>query len=199
MLSTPPCRRARSSALVEAGSTGIGGDRFAPLNGANVQADAACQLWLRMERRWRATPEWYERHGLIDDRALHSPHAVTIPGAGRGTVTAHQRPRLPYASWGAGARDRLGGRWIRRSSAAWRNTLAGKVKGPPPPRSDGKTRTFSARRRSAERGGGGGSSVQYASPSLPQETLEAIGREGARRLLSRADRRGHGRFPFQER
>src|SRR5580704_7131274 len=64
--------------VVEAGSTGIGGDCFVQLS----RGGSADVIAYNGSGRTpiAATPEWYERHGVTTiDR--HSPHAVTIPGA----------------------------------------------------------------------------------------------------------------------
>src|SRR5262249_42146046 len=64
--------------VVEAGSTGIGGDCFVQLSrggSTDVVAYNGCG-----RAPMAATPEWYERHDIRTiDR--HSPHAVTAPGA----------------------------------------------------------------------------------------------------------------------
>ena len=64
--------------VVEAGSTGIGGDCFALLSRRGSADVIAYNGSGRTPMA--ATPEWYERHGLTTIER-HSPHAVTIPGA----------------------------------------------------------------------------------------------------------------------
>jgi gamma-glutamyltranspeptidase len=64
--------------VVEAGSTGVGGDCFALLSRGGSADVIAYNGSGRTPLA--ATPEWYERHGVTAiDR--HSPHAVTVPGA----------------------------------------------------------------------------------------------------------------------
>ena len=64
--------------VVEAGSTGIGGDCFALLSrGGSVDVIAYNGSGRTPAA---ATAEWYERHG-VESIERHSPHAVTIPGA----------------------------------------------------------------------------------------------------------------------
>src|SRR6516165_5040845 len=64
--------------VVEAGSTGIGGDCFALLSRGGSGEVIAYNGSGRTPMA--ATPEWYERCGVTTiDR--HSPHAVTVPGA----------------------------------------------------------------------------------------------------------------------
>ena len=64
--------------VVEAGSTGIGGDCFMQLSRAGSADVIAYNGSGRAPMA--ATPEWYQRHGVTTiDR--HSPHAVTVPGA----------------------------------------------------------------------------------------------------------------------
>ena len=64
--------------VVEAGSTGIGGDCFVLLSRLGSPDVIAYNDSGRTPMA--ATPEWYERHGVTTiDR--HSPHAVTVPGA----------------------------------------------------------------------------------------------------------------------
>ena len=64
--------------VVEAGSTGIGGDCFVQLSRGGSADVIAYNGSGRAPMA--ATPEWYERHGVTTiDR--HSPHAVTVPGA----------------------------------------------------------------------------------------------------------------------
>jgi gamma-glutamyltranspeptidase/glutathione hydrolase len=64
--------------VVEAGSTGIGGDCFVQLSRGGSTDVVAYNGSGRTPMA--ATPEWYERHGITAiDR--QSPHAVTIPGA----------------------------------------------------------------------------------------------------------------------
>jgi len=64
--------------VVEAGSTGIGGDCFALVSRSGSADVVAYNGSGRAPMA--AKPEWYERHGVqAIDR--HSPHAVTVPGA----------------------------------------------------------------------------------------------------------------------
>jgi gamma-glutamyltranspeptidase / glutathione hydrolase len=64
--------------VVEAGSTGVGGDCFAMISRRGSTDVIAYNGSGRTPMA--ATPEWYERHGVAAiDR--HSPHAVTVPGA----------------------------------------------------------------------------------------------------------------------
>ena len=64
--------------VVEAGSTGIGGDCFALLSRGGSADVIAYNGSGRTPAA--ATAEWYERHG-VESIERHSPHAVTIPGA----------------------------------------------------------------------------------------------------------------------
>ncbi len=64
--------------VVEAGSTGIGGDCFALLSRAGSADVIAYNGSGRTPAA--AAGEWYERHG-VESIERHSPHAVTIPGA----------------------------------------------------------------------------------------------------------------------
>lgn len=64
--------------VVEAGSTGIGGDCFALLSRGGSEDIVAYNGSGRTPLA--ATPEWYERHGVAAIER-HSPHAVTVPGA----------------------------------------------------------------------------------------------------------------------
>jgi gamma-glutamyltranspeptidase/glutathione hydrolase len=64
--------------VVEAGSTGIGGDCFALLSRRGSVDVIAYNGSGRTPAA--ATAEWYERHG-IESIERHSPHAVTVPGA----------------------------------------------------------------------------------------------------------------------
>ena len=64
--------------VVEAGSTGIGGDCFALLSRGGSADVVAYNGSGRTPVA--ATTEWYERHG-VENIERHSPHAVTIPGA----------------------------------------------------------------------------------------------------------------------
>jgi len=64
--------------VVEAGSTGIGGDcfvQFSPKGSTDVIAYNGSG-----RAPMAATPEWYESHG-VKTIERHSPHAVTVPGA----------------------------------------------------------------------------------------------------------------------
>jgi gamma-glutamyltranspeptidase / glutathione hydrolase len=64
--------------VVEAGSTGVGGDCFALLSRGGSADVVAYNGSGRTPMA--AAPEWYDRHGITTiDR--HSPHAVTVPGA----------------------------------------------------------------------------------------------------------------------
>jgi gamma-glutamyltranspeptidase/glutathione hydrolase len=64
--------------VVEAGSTGVGGDCFALISrGGSAQVIAYNGSG---RTPMAATPEWYERHG-VHEIGRHSPHAVTVPGA----------------------------------------------------------------------------------------------------------------------
>ena len=64
--------------VVEAGSTGIGGDCFALLSRGGSADVVAYNGSGRTPLA--ATPEWYERQGVATIER-HSPHAVTVPGA----------------------------------------------------------------------------------------------------------------------
>jgi gamma-glutamyltranspeptidase/glutathione hydrolase len=64
--------------VVEAGSTGIGGDCFALISPRGSQDLIAYNGSGRTPAA--ATAEWYERRGL-GSIERHSPHAVTVPGA----------------------------------------------------------------------------------------------------------------------
>jgi len=64
--------------VVEAGSTGIGGDCFALISLRSSPEVIAYNGSGRTPMA--ATPEWYERRGMTAIER-HSPHAVTIPGA----------------------------------------------------------------------------------------------------------------------
>src|SRR5271157_3570146 len=67
-----------TACVVQAGSTGVGGDCFVLLS----RGGSADVVGYNGSGRtpMAATPEWYERHGVSTiDR--HSPHAVTVPGA----------------------------------------------------------------------------------------------------------------------
>jgi gamma-glutamyltranspeptidase/glutathione hydrolase len=64
--------------VVEAGSTGIGGDCFAMLSRVGSADVIAYNGSGRSPIA--ATAEWYERHGVKSIKR-HSPHAVTVPGA----------------------------------------------------------------------------------------------------------------------
>jgi gamma-glutamyltranspeptidase / glutathione hydrolase len=64
--------------VVEAGSTGVGGDCFALISRGGSAHVVAFNGSGRAPMA--ATPEWYERHG-VHAIERHSPHAVTVPGA----------------------------------------------------------------------------------------------------------------------
>ena len=64
--------------VVEAGSTGVGGDCFAQISLGGSPEVIAYNGSGRAPMA--ATPEWYERHGMKTIER-HSPHAVTVPGA----------------------------------------------------------------------------------------------------------------------
>jgi gamma-glutamyltranspeptidase/glutathione hydrolase len=64
--------------VVEAGSTGVGGDCFAQIS---LRGSAEVIAYNGSGRApMAATPEWYERQGMKTIER-HSPHAVTVPGA----------------------------------------------------------------------------------------------------------------------
>jgi gamma-glutamyltranspeptidase / glutathione hydrolase len=151
--------------VVEAGSTGVGGDCFMLLSRGSSADVVAYNGSGRTPMA--ATPEWYERHGLTTiDR--HSPHAVTIPGAveawsrlirdhGRRPLAAALDPAIALARDGYAISPRIAhdiGKQrdlLRRDPTARRTFL-----------SDGEAPSVGAVQRQ---------------PELA-ETLEAIAREG---------------------
>ena len=165
--------------VVEAGSTGIGGDCFALLSRGGSADVVAYNGSGRTPMA--ATPEWYERHG-VETIDRHSPHAVTIPGA----VEAWSRlikdhGRRPLAAR-ARARDRAGARRVRDFAA--RRPRHRQAARSPPPRSD-REANLPERRRSAER---------RSRPASAGARAD-LGRHWPRRsgrFLSGPDRRRHG-------
>jgi gamma-glutamyltranspeptidase / glutathione hydrolase len=152
--------------VVEAGSTGIGGDCFVQLS----QRGSADVIAYNGSGRTpiAATPEWYERHGVTTiDR--HSPHAVTIPGAveawsrlirdhGRRPLKAALEPAIALARGGYAISPRVAydlakQRDVLRLDPTARRTFL----------TDGEAPSVGAVQRQ---------------PELA-DTLEAIGREGA--------------------
>jgi gamma-glutamyltranspeptidase/glutathione hydrolase len=151
--------------VVEAGSTGIGGDCFALLSRRGSADVIAYNGSGRAPMA--ATPEWYERRGMTAiDR--HSPHAVTVPGAveawsrlikdhGRRPLRAALEPAIALARGGYAISPRVAhdiGKerdLLRRDPTASRTFL-----------SDGEAPSVGSVQRQ---------------PELA-ETLEAIGREG---------------------
>ncbi|HLX97891.1 MAG TPA: gamma-glutamyltransferase, partial [Roseiarcus sp.] len=83
--------------IVEAGSTGVGGDCFALIS---LRGSAEVIAYNGSGRApMAATPEWYARHG-IRTIERHSPHAVTVPGAVEAwsrLIADHGRRRLKRA------------------------------------------------------------------------------------------------------
>jgi gamma-glutamyltranspeptidase / glutathione hydrolase len=151
--------------VVEAGSTGIGGDCFALLSRGGSSNVIAYNGSGRTPMA--ATPEWYERHGITTIER-HSPHAVTIPGAveawsrlikdhGRRPLMAVLEPAIALARDGYVISPRVAhdiGKQrdlLRRDSTARRTFLI-----------DGEAPSVGSLQRQ---------------PELA-ETLEAIGREG---------------------
>jgi gamma-glutamyltranspeptidase/glutathione hydrolase len=151
--------------VVEAGSTGIGGDCFVQLS----QRGSADVIAYNGSGRTpiAATPEWYERHGVTAiDR--HSPHAVTIPGAveawsrlirdhGRRPLKAALEPAIDLARGGYAISPRVAydiakQRDVLRRDPTTRRTFL----------TDGEAPSVGAVQRQ---------------PELA-DTLEAIGREG---------------------
>jgi gamma-glutamyltranspeptidase/glutathione hydrolase len=151
--------------VVEAGSTGIGGDCFVQLSRGGSADVIAYNGSGRTPMA--ATPEWYARHGVTTiDR--HSPHAVTIPGAieawsrlikdhGRRPLKAALEPAIALARDGYAISPRVAhdiGKQrdlLRRDSTARRTFLT-----------DGEAPSVGSVQRQ---------------PELA-ETLEAISREG---------------------
>jgi gamma-glutamyltranspeptidase/glutathione hydrolase len=151
--------------VVEAGSTGIGGDCFVQLSHRGSADVIAYNGSGRAPMA--ATPEWYERHGVTTiDR--HSPHAVTIPGAveawsrlvrdhGRRPLKAALEPAIDLARGGYAISPRVAydiakqRDVLRRDPTARRTFLI-----------DGEAPSVGAVQRQ---------------PELA-DTLEAIGREG---------------------
>ena len=151
--------------VVEAGSTGIGGDCFALLSRRGSAAVVAYNGSGRAPMA--ATPEWYARHG-VSTIERHSPHAVTIPGAveawsrlikdhGRRPLKAALEPAIALARDGYAISPRVAhdiGKQrdlLRRDPTARRTFLK-----------DGEAPSVGSVQRQ---------------PELA-ETLEAIGREG---------------------
>ena len=152
--------------VVEAGSTGIGGDCFALLSPGGSADVVAYNGSGRTPMA--ATAEWYERHG-VENIERHSPHAVTIPGAvdawarlikdyGRRPLAAALEPAIELARDGYAISPRVS-------------------------YDIGKQRDFLRRNRTASRiflsdGEAPGVGALQRQPELAQ-TLEAIARDGA--------------------
>jgi gamma-glutamyltranspeptidase/glutathione hydrolase len=109
--------------VVEAGSTGVGGDCFVQLSRGGSADVIAYNGSGRAPAA--AKPEWYECHGMTTIER-HSPHAVTIPGAVEAwsrLIKDHGRRPLhaafePAIAWRAmGTRSRLASRMTSASSA----------------------------------------------------------------------------------
>ena len=101
--------------VVEAGSTGIGGDCFALLSRGGSEDVIAYNGSGRTPAA--ATTEWYESHG-VESIERHSPHAVTIPGAveawarlvkdhGRRPLAAALEPAVELAKGGYAVSPRV--------------------------------------------------------------------------------------------
>ena len=151
--------------VVEAGSTGIGGDCFVQLSHRGSADVIAYNGSGRAPMA--ATPEWYERHGVTTINR-HSPHAVTVPGAveawsrlirdhGRRSLKAALEPAIDLARAGYAISPRVAHDIakqrdiLRRDPTARRTFLI-----------DGEAPSVGAVQRQ---------------PELA-DTLEAIGREG---------------------
>ena len=151
--------------VVEAGSTGIGGDCFVQLSRGGSTDVIAYNGSGRTPMA--ATPEWYERHGVgVIDR--HSPHAVTIPGAveawsqlikdhGRRPLKAALAPAIALAREGYAISPRVSHDIAKQRDLLRRDPTA--------------RRTFLTDGEAPSVG-----SVQHQ-PELAK-TMEAIGREG---------------------
>jgi gamma-glutamyltranspeptidase/glutathione hydrolase len=151
--------------VVEAGSTGIGGDCFVQLSRGGSGDVIAYNGSGRAPMA--AAPDWYENHDMTKiDR--HSPHAVTIPGAveawsrlikdyGRRPLKAALEPAIALAREGYVISPRVAYDIAKQRDLLLRDPAA--------------RRTFLIDGEAASVG-----SVQRQ-PELA-ETLEAIGREG---------------------
>ena len=133
--------------VVEAGSTGIGGDCFVQLSRGGSADVIAYNGSGRAPMA--ARPEWYERQGVTTIER-HSPHAVTVPGAveawsrlikdhGRRPLKAALEPAIALARDGYVISPR-----VTHDIGKQRDLLR--------PRSDGETNLLDRRRRNAERG-----------------------------------------------
>ena len=131
--------------VVEAGSTGVGGDCFVLISRGGSPDVIAYNGSGRTPMA--ATPEWYERHGMTTiDR--HSPHAVTVPGAVEAwsrLIKDHGRRPL-HGRARAGDRARAG-RLCDLAASRPRHRQAARS---PPPRSHA-SRTFLSDGEAAER------------------------------------------------
>ncbi|HZZ63113.1 MAG TPA: gamma-glutamyltransferase family protein [Roseiarcus sp.] len=152
--------------VVEAGSTGIGGDCFALLSRGGSADVIAYNGSGRTPAA--ATAEWYERHG-VESIERHSPHAVTVPGAveawarlikdhGRLTIGAALEPAIELARDGYAVSPRVSHDIGKQRDLLRRDRTASRIF-----LNDGEAPSAGALQRQ---------------PELAQ-TLEAIAREGS--------------------
>jgi len=151
--------------VVEAGSTGIGGDCFALLSRRGSTEVVAYNGSGRTPTA--ATAEWFERHG-VESVERRSPHAVTIPGAveawarlirdhGRRPLAAALEPAIELARDGYAISPRVAHDLAEERDLLRRDPTASRIF-----LSDGEAPGVGALQRQSELA----------------DTLEAIAREG---------------------